>query len=75
MKKTLIIFLLTILSTSFAANTPNKPAVAAAPVGPAKRLYTEEEFKKAAMEEAEKMMKKAGSGHLVEFSKELLETS
>ena len=38
-----------------------------------KRLYSEEEFKKAVMLEAEKIMKKTGSSHLVDFSKELLE--
>ncbi len=44
-----------------------------APVANAKREYTEEEFKVAVMEEATKLMKKAGSGNLVDFSKELLE--
>lgn len=53
-----------------AANTPPKAPV---PEGPVKRTYTEDEFKKAVMLEAEKLMKKAGSGHLVDFSKELLE--
>lgn len=38
-----------------------------------KREYTEEEFKKAVSDEVTKQMKKAGSAHLVEFSKELLE--
>lgn len=47
-----------------------KPAV---PVAVEKKTYTDEEFKKAVSVEAEKMMKKAGSGHLVDFSKELLE--
>jgi flagellar motility protein MotE (MotC chaperone) len=49
-----------------------KPKVATAQ-GPAKREYTEEEFKAAVLEEATKLMKKAGSAHLVDFSKELLE--
>jgi flagellar motility protein MotE (MotC chaperone) len=40
---------------------------------PVKRTYTEEEFKKAVNEEMAKQMKKAGSGHLVDFSKELLD--
>lgn len=53
-------------------------AVAAKTAAPAaanvaKRTYTEEEFKKAVLEEAEKIMKKVGSGHLVDFSKELLQ--
>lgn len=38
-----------------------------------KRNYTDEEFKKAVMDEAAKLMKKAGSAHLVDFSKELLD--
>ncbi len=50
-----------------------KEAKPAAPSGPVKREYTEEEFKAAVMEEASKLMKKAGSAHLVDFSKELLE--
>ena len=58
---------------TLAANAPAKSKAPPAPVGPAKRLYTEEEFKKAVMDEAEKIMKRAGSGHLVDFSKELLE--
>ena len=74
MKKLLLNVLLLILtSQAFAANTPTKPAAAVAPAGPVKRTYTEDEFKKAVMVEAEKLMKKAGSGHLVDFSKELLE--
>lgn len=38
-----------------------------------KKTYTEEEFKKAISDEIEKTMKKIGSGHLVDFSKELLQ--
>lgn len=69
MKKIILAFiLLTITSSGFAA--PAKPAV---PAGPPKRTYTEEEFKKAVMDEAEKLMKKTGSGHLVDFSRELLQ--
>jgi flagellar motility protein MotE (MotC chaperone) len=51
-----------------------KPAAipAAAPVEE-KKTYTEEEFKKAVRAEADKLMKRAGSGNLVDFSKELLE--
>jgi flagellar motility protein MotE (MotC chaperone) len=74
MKTSLLVALLTISSAmTFAANTPAKKTEAPAPAGPVKRLYTEEEFQKAAIAEAEKMMKKAGSGHLVDFSKELLQ--
>lgn len=40
---------------------------------PAKKEYTSEEFKTAVLEEATKLMKKAGSAHLVDFSKELIE--
>ena len=74
MKKNVFIILVLQLfsSIAFAAKTPVKatPAVA---TGPEKRLYTEEEFKKAVMEETQKTMKKVGNGHLVDFSKELLE--
>ncbi len=66
---TLIIF--SIFSDAFAATA--KPAAPAASGAAGKRTYTEEEFKKATMEEAEKLMKKIGSGHLVDFSKELLQ--
>lgn len=72
MKKILLIIILAISSVIVvAANTPAKKA--AAPAGPEKRLYTEEEFKKAVTAELEKTMKKVGSGHLVDFSKELLD--
>lgn len=68
MKKLLLnVLLLTILSEAHAANAPAKA------VAPEKRTYTEDEFKKAVMTEAEKLLKKAGSGHLVDFAKELLE--
>ena len=43
------------------------------PAVPPKRNYTEIEFKTAVLQEAEKLMKRAGSGNLVDFSKELLE--
>lgn len=39
----------------------------------AKKEYTPEEFRTAVLEEATKLMKKAGSAHLVDFSKELIE--
>jgi flagellar motility protein MotE (MotC chaperone) len=71
MKTLIYILILVVGAVAFAANTPAKKP--AAPAGPEKRLYTEEEFKKAVLVEAEKLMKKAGSGHLVDFSKELLE--
>jgi flagellar motility protein MotE (MotC chaperone) len=64
------LLLLTFALNTFAATSPAKVVV---PAGPVKRTYTEEEFKKAVMVEAEKLMKKAGSGHLIDFSKELLE--
>lgn len=54
------------------ASATNDKKVSAQPVTP-KREYTEEEFKAAVLEESAKMMKKAGSAHLVDFSKELLE--
>lgn len=38
-----------------------------------KKSYTEDEFKKAVREEAEKLMKRAGHANLVDFSKELLD--
>lgn len=70
MKALVTIFFILNTYASLAANSQAKSAT---PAGPVKRLYTEEEFKKAVMDEAEKMMKKAGSGHLVDFSKELLQ--
>jgi flagellar motility protein MotE (MotC chaperone) len=66
---TSIILMLTVASFVFAANAKKAPA----PAAPAKREYTEEEFKAAVLEEATKLMKKAGSANLVDFSKELLE--
>jgi flagellar motility protein MotE (MotC chaperone) len=70
MKKIFLSLLLICTTQAFSANAPAKAVV---PAGPEKRTYTEEEFKKAVMIEAEKIMKKAGSGHLVDFSKELLD--
>lgn len=67
---TSIIVFLTVASLVFGAVKDKK---AVAPAGPAKREYTDEEFKAAVLEEATKLMKKAGSAHLVDFSKELLE--
>jgi flagellar motility protein MotE (MotC chaperone) len=64
-----IIIAVAIVSLSaYSAAKTEKPAAA-----PAKREYTEEEFKAAVLEEAAKLMKKAGSAHLIDFSKELLE--
>lgn len=68
---TTIVISLTIASLVMAAVKDTKKAVAPAANG--KREYTEEEFKTAVMEEAAKLMKKAGSANLVDFSKELLE--
>lgn len=39
---------------------------------PEKRLYTEEEFQKAVLEEVERYLQKAGNRKLVDFSKELV---
>lgn len=56
------------------AKVPAQPAAKPVEQGSTtKRTYTEEEFKKAVMLETEKIMKKAGSGNIVDFSKELLE--
>lgn len=71
-----LLFLLSslILTTPiFSATKAIAKKEAATPALPAKRLYSEEEFNKAVLLEAEKLMKKAGSSHLVDFSKELLE--
>lgn len=68
---TTIVITLTIASLVMAAVKDTKKTVA--PVANGKREYTEEEFKAAVMEEATKLMKKAGSANLVDFSKELLE--
>jgi flagellar motility protein MotE (MotC chaperone) len=70
------IFLLCLLALTTAVWANNKPIVKKpAPVDPAteKKSYTDEEFKKAVRLEAEKLMKKAGSANLVDFSKEVLE--
>lgn len=67
---TSIITLLTVASLVFANVKDSKKT---APQAAGKRVYTEEEFKAAVLEEAAKMMKKAGSAHLVDFSKELME--
>lgn len=60
---------------AYAANAvkKNDKKEAASEAAPGKREYTEEEFKAAVLAEAEKMMKKAGSANLVDFSKELME--
>lgn len=62
-----------IMILTYGACAFGAPAKTTAPEAAPKRTYTEEEFKKAVSEEAGKIMKKAGSGHLVDFSKELLE--
>jgi flagellar motility protein MotE (MotC chaperone) len=56
----------------FGATKTDKPETSKKVEAP-KRNYTEEEFKKAVTEETEKRMKKAGSAHLIDFSKELLD--
>jgi flagellar motility protein MotE (MotC chaperone) len=66
-----LFFILVILFTIQSAYAAKEKTPA--PTGAVQRTYSEEEFKKAVMEEAIKLMKKAGSGHLVDFSKELLE--
>ena len=68
---TTVVISLTIASLVMAAVKDTKKATT--PVANGKREYTEEEFKTAVMEEAAKLMKKAGSANLVDFSKELLE--
>lgn len=74
MRKVLIGLVLTFaVGAAFAVASKNEKADPNKKAELQKRNYTEEEFKKAVEEEAAKMMKKAGSGHLVDFSKELLE--
>jgi len=71
MKKLFLsLVLMVFTSHALAAKVPTKVAE---PVVLPKRNYTEIEFKAAVLQEAEKLMKKAGSGNLVDFSKELLE--
>ncbi len=73
-KFALIFLILTSLSATILwAESKKEDKTKAAPKTAAKREYTEEEFKAAVLEEATKLMKKAGSAHLVDFSKELLE--
>jgi hypothetical protein len=71
MKKILCLIVLVVFNNmAFAAKAPAKASTKeAVPAAPEKRNYTEEEFKKAVLLEAEKLMKKVGSGHLVDFSK------
>ena len=64
------LILLTCSLHAFAAKSPAKAEAVPAVV---KRTYSEEEFKKAVMLEAEKLMKKVGSGNIIDFSKELLD--
>ena len=67
----IVVTSLTVTGLVMAKVEDTKKAVA--PAASVKREYTEEEFKTAVMEEAAKLMKKAGSANLVDFSKELLE--
>lgn len=72
-----MIYSLSIVTTALLAgvlyaSVTNDKAASPKPAS-AKREYTEEEFKAAVSEESAKMMKKAGSANLVDFSKELLE--
>jgi flagellar motility protein MotE (MotC chaperone) len=55
------------------AATAKAATKAAEPAKVERRNYSEEEFKKAVLVEVEKTMKRAGSGNLIEFSKELLD--
>lgn len=74
MKIFLLCFLIS--TSAFAVAAKSKTQAAAAPIAANeidKKSYTDEEFKKAVRDEAEKMMKRAGSGNLVDFSKELLQ--
>lgn len=67
MKKILLLTFILTCSLNALAKTEAKKEVTG------KKEYTEEEFKTAVLEEATKLMKKAGSAHLVDFSKELME--
>ena len=73
-KLTMLTFILLATSATilWAENKKDEKAKSA-PKASTKREYSEEEFKAAVSEEAAKLMKKAGSAHLVDFSKELLE--
>lgn len=78
-----LFFTITLIFTTIIANAANTPSAspaaakgkteAATKVEAQKRLYSEEEFKKAVLLEVEKTMKRAGNANLVDFSKELLE--
>lgn len=71
--KFVIILTLTFISLPIIAANKTTAAKPLTNIASGKREYTEEEFKKAVMTEVEKIMKKAGSANLVDFSKELLE--
>lgn len=75
------IFILCFLVSTSAFAVAANPVKGKAPTAPGtattaesdKKSYTDEEFKKAVRDEAEKIMKRAGSGNLVDFSRELLQ--
>lgn len=71
MKFKIIFIFIAVAIVSLSAYSAAKAEKPAAVSG--KREYTEEEFKASVLEEAAKLMKKAGSAHLIDFSKELLE--
>ena len=69
----LTIFIVSIAFAGLVTGKVEDSKKSSTPTATTKREYTEEEFKVAVMEEAAKLMKKAGSANLVDFSKELLE--
>ena len=69
----LTIFIVSIAFAGLVTGKVEDSKKSSTPTATIKREYTEEEFKVAVMEEAAKLMKKAGSANLVDFSKELLE--
>lgn len=76
MKIFLLFFLISTTVFAVASKTASQKQdtqVQTATANADKKTFTDEEFKKAVREEAEKLMKKAGSGNLVDFSRELLE--
>ncbi len=71
MKVYILLFLAIIVVTAFGAVSKSTKEVPSPETE--KKTYTDEEFKKAVRDEAEKIMKKTGSGNLVDFSRELLQ--
>jgi len=73
MKKIILMILVGLLAIGTIALSKEASKEDASKAATTEKKYTEEEFKAKLSEEIAKALKKSGSGHLVDFSKELLE--